>query len=85
MPQVSKSGHVIEIRVPFFLLFGVNKGTQKEKGQKGPTGIPRRGSLGPKCRTLHSEVLEGTGERAQDRMKVFACGFGGGLGSSSLN
>ena len=30
----------LEIRVPFFLLFGFNKGTQKEKGQKGPTGRP---------------------------------------------
>ena len=29
------------IRVPFFLLFGFNKGTQKEKGQKGTTGEPR--------------------------------------------
>ena len=28
------------IRVPFFLLFGFNKGTQKEKGQKGTTGEP---------------------------------------------
>ena len=30
----------LEIRVPFFLLFGFTKGTQKEKGQKGPTGKP---------------------------------------------
>ena len=29
------------IRVPFFLLFGFNKGTQKEKGYKGTTGEPR--------------------------------------------
>ena len=28
------------IRVPFFLLFGFNKGTPKEKGQKGTTGAP---------------------------------------------
>ena len=27
-------------RVPFFLLFGFNKGTQKEKGEKGTTGEP---------------------------------------------
>ena len=31
--------------VPFFLLFGFNKGTQKEKGQKGTTGEPRGSSL----------------------------------------
>ena len=30
----------LEIRVPFFLLIGFYKGTQKEKGQKGPTGKP---------------------------------------------
>ena len=30
------------IRVPFFLLFGFNKGTQKEKGQKGTTGEPSK-------------------------------------------
>ena len=28
------------LRVPFFLLFGFNKGTLKEKGQKGTTGEP---------------------------------------------
>ena len=33
------------IRVPFFLLFGFTKGTQKEKGQKGTTREPSiRGS-----------------------------------------
>ena len=31
------------MRVPFFLLFGFNKGTQKENGQKGTTGEPRSG------------------------------------------
>ena len=30
------------IRVPFFLLFGFNKGTLKQKGQKGTTQEPRR-------------------------------------------
>ena len=30
----------LTIRVPFFLLCGFNKGTQKEKGQKGTTGEP---------------------------------------------
>ena len=34
------SGPLI-IRVPFFLLFGFNKGTRKKKGQKGTTGEPR--------------------------------------------
>ena len=29
------------IRVPFFLLFDFNKGTQKEKRVKGTTGAPR--------------------------------------------
>ena len=28
------------IRVPFFLLFGFDKGTQKQKGQKGTTREP---------------------------------------------
>ena len=28
------------MRVPFFLLFGLNKGAQTEKGQKGTTGEP---------------------------------------------
>ena len=28
------------ISVPFFLLFGFNRGTQKEKGQKGLIGEP---------------------------------------------
>ena len=27
----------LEIRMPFFLLLGFNKGTQKEKGQEGTT------------------------------------------------
>ena len=27
-------------RVPFFLLFGLSKGAEKEKGQKGTTGEP---------------------------------------------
>ena len=27
---------LLKIRVPFFLLFGFNEGTQKDKGQKGP-------------------------------------------------
>ena len=31
----------IIIRVPFFLLFGFNKGTRKAKGQKGTTQKPR--------------------------------------------
>ena len=34
-------GSPLEIRVPFFLLFGFNKGTQKAKGQKGGNGKPR--------------------------------------------
>ena len=33
----------LTIRVPFFLLFGFNKGPQKEKGQKGTTGEPSTG------------------------------------------
>ena len=35
------SGPLI-IRVPFFLLFGFSKGTQKDKGQKGTTGEAMR-------------------------------------------
>ena len=31
------------IRVPFFLLFGFNKGTQTKKGQKATTREPGRG------------------------------------------
>ena len=33
-------------RVPFFLLFGFNTGTQKEKGQRGTTGEPMSHELG---------------------------------------
>ena len=34
-------GSPIIIKVPFFLLFGVDKGTLKQKGQKGTTQEPR--------------------------------------------
>ena len=34
-------GHPLIIRVPFFLLFSLNKKTPKQKGQKGTTKIPR--------------------------------------------
>ena len=41
------------IRVPCFLLCGFDKGTQKEKGQKGTTGEPRN------CMGIMSGVLCG--------------------------
>ena len=41
------------IRVPFFLLFGFNKGALNQKGQKGTTQEPRilnpSQTLDPKC------------------------------------
>ena len=46
------------IRVPFFLLFGFNKGAQKEKGQKGTTGGPSiLGHMEPWGRSV---TVEGT-------------------------
>ena len=43
-PQAKRSTRFLSspfmIRVPFFLLFGYNKGTQKQKGHKGTTQEP---------------------------------------------
>ena len=36
------------IRVPFLLLFGMNKGTQREKGQKDTTQEPSVGTSAEK-------------------------------------
>ena len=46
----------IVIRVPFFLLFGFNKGALNQKGQKGTTQEPRHrveGLVGSKAYPYH--------------------------------
>ena len=76
------------IRVPFFLLFGFNKGTQKEKGQKGTTGEPSKEAQAmaaalqpqvvPTCVALNTGVRK-VGCVAPDRDGVVPSAYSGKL------
>ena len=72
-------GSPLIIRVPFFLLFGFNKGTQKEKGEEGTTGEPSKRPLHSTQAGTEGFNLRGLLNEQSTGMGMLACLVGLGF------